>query len=172
MAVVTNTSPVIVLAKIQRLELLKDLYESVLMPPSVKVECIDKGKQSGAKDVVEIENGLRQGWIQLVNLDREQMHQVKGLIDGARIGFGEAEALVLAKSKNILAVLDDKEARAIAKSWNIEYTSTVMVLYEAFERRLIGYDELVEDLAKLTKVMWISTDVVTEIIKKAEKVRK
>jgi predicted nucleic acid-binding protein len=172
MVVVTNTSPVIVLAKIRRLELLRDLHGSVLMSPNVKVECVDKGKQTGVKDVLEIENGLRQGWIQLVNLDKEQMRQVKGLIDGARIGFGEAEALVLAKSKNILVVLDDKEARAIAKSWNLEYTSTVMVLYEAFERSLISYDELVEDLAKLTKVMWISTDVVTEIIRKAEKVRK
>jgi predicted nucleic acid-binding protein len=64
------------------------------------------------------------------------------------------------------------EARAIAKSWNLEYTSTVMVLYEAFERSLTSYDELVEDLTKLTRVMWISTDVVTEIIRKAEKVRK
>jgi predicted nucleic acid-binding protein len=172
MVVVTNTSPVIVLAKIRRLELLRDLHGSVLMSPNVKVECVDKGKQTGVKDVLEIENGLRQGWIQLVNLDKAQMRQVKGLIDGARIGFGEAEALVLAKSKNILVVLDDKEARAIAKSWNLEYTSTVMVLYEAFERSLISYDELVEDLAKLTKVMWISTDVVTEIIRKAEKVRK
>jgi len=46
------------------------------------------------------------------------------------------------------------------------------VLYEAFVKNLISYDELIEDLAKLAKVMWISTDVITEIIKRAEKVRK
>ncbi|MCJ7505393.1 hypothetical protein MUP05_02820 [Candidatus Bathyarchaeota archaeon] len=88
------------------------------------------------------------------------------------IGMGEAETLVLARSRNALAVLDDKEARAIAKSWNLEYTSTLMVLYEAFAKNLIGYDELVEDLAKLTKIMWISTDVITDIIRRAKEVKK
>jgi len=66
------------------------------------------------------------------------------------IGLGEAEALVLAKSRKALAVLDDKEARAIVKCWNLEYTSTLTVLFEAFERKLVSYDELVEDLAKRT----------------------
>jgi hypothetical protein len=44
-----------------------------------------------------------------------------------------------------------------------------MVLYEAFVKNLISYDELVEDLAKLTRVMWISTDVTTDVIKRAKK---
>jgi len=47
-----------------------------------------------------------------------------------------------------------------------------MVLYEAFAKNLIGYDELVEDLAKLTKIMWISTDVITGIIRRAKEVKK
>jgi predicted nucleic acid-binding protein len=65
-----------------------------------------------------------------------------------------------------------KKLGAIAKSWDLELTSTVMVLYEAFIKDLISYDELVEDLAKLTRVMWISTDVITEVIKRAKKVVK
>jgi len=34
-------------------------------------------------------------------------------------------------------------------------------------KQRINYDELVEDLAKLTKVMGISADIITEIIKSA-----
>lgn len=171
MPVVTNPSPVIILARISRLQLLKELYGIVFMSPSVKVECIDRRKGAGAEDVLEIEKGVSQGWIQLVSLNREEM-QVRSLTDEARIGLGDAEALVLAKSRNALAVLDDKEARAIAKSWNLEYTSTLIVLYEAFVKSLISYDELVDDLAKLTRIMWISTDVVTEIIRRAKEVKK
>lgn len=172
MPVVTNTSPVIVLARIRRLQLLKELYGNVLMPPSVKVECIDSGKEAGAADVLDVENGVKQGWVQLVSLDKEEMRQARRLMDEARIGLGEAEALVLAKSRNALVVLDDKEARAVAKGWNLECTSTLMVLYEAFVKSLISYDELVEDLSKLTRIMWISTDVVTEIIRRAKEVKK
>jgi predicted nucleic acid-binding protein len=93
-------------------------------------------------------------------------------MDRARIGLGEAEALVLAKSRNALALLDEKEARAIAKGWNLRYAGTLMVLYEAFEKQLMSYDELLEDLAKLTRVMWISTDVITELIRRARKLKK
>jgi len=170
--VVTNTSPAIVLARIRRLGLLKELYGTVLISPSVRVECVDRGREMGATDVLEIEDGIRQGWIQPVHLSRDEMQDARRLIDRARIGLGEAEVLVLAKNRNALAVLDDKEARAIAKSWNLEYTGTVMVLYEAFEKGLISYEELVEDLAKLTRIMWISTEVITEIIRRAREVRR
>jgi len=34
------------------------------------------------------------------------------------------------------------------------------------------WDELIDDLAKLAKVTWISTDVITEVIKRAKKVMK
>jgi len=93
-------------------------------------------------------------------------------MDRARIGLGEAEALVLAKGRNAWALLDDKEARAIAKGWNLRYAGTLIVLYEAFEKQLMSYDELLEDLAKLTRVMWISTGVITELIRRARELKK
>jgi len=172
MPAVTNTSPVIPLARIGRLRLLRELYGSVLMPPFVKSECMDRGRETGAKDVPEIEKAIGEGWVQLVSLNRAETREAKRLLDEARIGQGEAEALVLSKRRHALAVLDDKEARAIAKGWNLEYTSTVMVLFEAFTRKLVSYDELIEGLAKLSGIMWISTDVVTEIIRRAKEVRR
>ncbi|MCS4541181.1 MAG: hypothetical protein HY929_02475 [Euryarchaeota archaeon] len=48
-------------------------------------------------------------------------------------------------------------------------SSTVMVLYEAFVKKLISYDELIEALTEASKIMWISTDVITEIIKKVRR---
>ncbi len=44
-----------------------------------------------------------------------------------------------------------------------------MVLYEAHIKNLISFDTLVDDLNKLAKIMWISTDVITEVIKKARR---
>lgn len=172
MPVVSNTSPLVLLAKIRRLTLLKELYGEVLVPPSVKIECIDRGKEQGARDVEEIEKGVRKGWISLVKLSGKQRQQAVNLVGKARLGMGEAEALVLARDRKVMAILDDKEARALAESWDLDYTSTVMVFYEAYVRKLVSYDELVEDLAKLTKVMWISTDVIAEIIRRAGEVKR
>ena len=97
---------------------------------------------------------------------------MRRLVGEARVGFGEAEALTLAKDKGIPLILDDKEARALGKSWDLEFTSSVIVLYEAFIKNLISYDELVEDLAKLTRVIWISTDIITDVIRRAKRVVK
>ena len=47
-----------------------------------------------------------------------------------------------------------------------------MVLYEAFVKNHISYDELIDDLAKLTRVIWISTDVITDVIRRAKRVVK
>ena len=69
MAVTSNTSPLIALAKIRRLQLLKDLYGSVVMPPFVKVECIDNGKEIGAPDAYEIEKAVQEGWIKSATLE-------------------------------------------------------------------------------------------------------
>lgn len=152
--------------------MLKDLYGNVFISPFVKVESVDKGRELGASDALEIERAINEGWIKVAKLTRKQSQNIRRLVSEARIGFGEAGALTLARDKGMIAILDDNEARAIAKSWNLKYTSTVMVLYEAFVKNLISYDELIEDLAKLAKVMWISTDVITEVIKRAKKVVK
>lgn len=172
MSVTSNTSPIIALAKIGRLRLLRTLYGTVLISPFVKVEGVDRGKELGAPDALEIEGAINEGGIKVARLTREQNMRIRGLVTEARIGFGEAGALTLARDKGLMAILDDKEARAIAKSWNLEYTSTIMVLYEAFVKNLISYDELIEDLAKLTRVMWIDTDVITEVIRRAKMARR
>ena len=172
MSITSNTSPIIALAKIGRLKMLKDLYGTVVISRFVKVESVDRGKELGATDALEIERAINEGWIKVADLTRRQKQTVQRLVSEARVGLGEAEALTIARDEKVPILLDDKEARAIAKSWDLELTSTVMVLYEAFIKDLISYDELVEDLAKLTRVMWISTDVITEVIKRAKKVVK
>lgn len=169
MPVTSNTSPIVALAKIGRLVLLRKLYDTVFIPPFVKVESVDKGKKVGAPDALEIERAIDEGWIKVAKLTQKQNLKIQSLIGETKIGLGEAGALILARDEEMMVILDDKEARIIAKSWRLEYTGTVMVLYEAFVKKLISYDELIEDLTKLTRVMWISTDVITEVIRRAKK---
>ena len=95
----SDTSPIIALAHIRRLELVKTLYGSVLIPPSVKTECIDRGRAIGARDVYEIEKRLQQGWITVVPLGKNSEREATQLMARARIGQGKAEAIMLAKER-------------------------------------------------------------------------
>lgn len=55
MAIASDSSPLIALARIKRLGFLKELYKEVVIPPVVKVECFDKDKANGAQDAYKIE---------------------------------------------------------------------------------------------------------------------
>lgn len=54
--IVSNAGPLIHLTKIGRLKLLKELFESVIIPRTVKIEVVDRGKEKGAPDAFLIEN--------------------------------------------------------------------------------------------------------------------
>lgn len=169
MPVVSNVSPIILLAKVKRLELLRDIYGTVEITPSVKVEVVDRGKHTEDWDATEIEAAIQVGSVKVANLSKSQTREANKLVRDVKVGIGEAETLLLARDRKRMVILDDKEARSMAKAWGLEYTGTVMVLYEAFVKKLLTYDELINELAKFTKLMWISTDVIAEIIKKARR---
>ncbi len=168
MPITSNSSPLIALAQIGRLRLLKDLYGTVLIPPAVQVECIDRGRAIGAPDVHEIEKAVQEGWIQLTHLAKNWRTQARRLMQQAQIRPGEAEALIVARGKQMALILDDAEARAIARSLNIHHLGTLMVPYEAFARRLISYQKLVAILIDLSKVLWVSPAVIAEILRRAQ----
>lgn len=100
MKVTSNTSPLIALAKIGRLPLLQKLY-GIIISPFVKIESVEKGKELGASDALEIEKAIDQGWIIVAELTIEQDKMVQRLIGEMRIGLGEAGTLTLAKEKKI-----------------------------------------------------------------------
>ncbi len=47
MTAVSNAGPLIHLAKIGRLNLLKDIFNEIVIPRTVKEEVIDRGKEKG-----------------------------------------------------------------------------------------------------------------------------
>ena len=72
MPITSNTSPIIALAKVGRLKLLKDLYGTVIISPFVKVESVDRGKELGASDAIEIERAIDEGWIKVAKTSKIQ----------------------------------------------------------------------------------------------------
>jgi len=63
--VIVNTSPIITLSLAGRLELLRDIYQSVLIPPTVRKEVLHGGTR--AIGVAELR---RADWIQVEKIQR------------------------------------------------------------------------------------------------------
>ncbi|TCO08272.1 DUF3368 domain-containing protein [Natronoflexus pectinivorans] len=152
--VVSNTTPIISLLKINRLDLLHKLYSQIHIPFAVYQE-IEAGKAKPYyKDLSEFD------WIEILNITDRQA--VKYFLD---LDAGEAEAIVLATEiGSDLIILDEKLGRYYAKHAELKVTGTLGVLIKAKNKGLI--QELKPLLDELTdKEVWISEKLKREVLK-------
>lgn len=126
--VISNTTPIIALAVIDRLELLRELYTEVLIPPAVYAEVIAGGaSRAGAAEL------LRAHWIRTVPLTDPRRAAL--LVD---LDQGEAEAIALAQELNAdLLIVDERLARRHAQRLGLTITGTLGILLKAKQRGLV-----------------------------------
>ena len=123
MLIVSDTSPILNLVAIERLELLKDLYGSIVIPPAVSAELHDNGIF------------LATDWIQVVEpLNRAAVEALRADLDA-----GESEAIVLAQQLNAsLLLTDERLGRRAATQLGLDVTGLLGILAEARKRGLIS----------------------------------
>lgn len=168
MAIIADSSALIGMVRIAHLELLRKLYKRVLVPQSVYNEVVMEGKRLRKTGVEEIEKAIQAGWIKMVSLSKGQLNKVEAYRASGEMGKGEAEAIALARSRRLPVIVDDRYARELADSLGLEFLGTGAVLLEAYISRLLSKKEFAESLRELGKVMWLSPDVVAELLGLAE----
>lgn len=123
MRVVSNTSPLILLSKIERLELLIQLYGEILVPPAVFAEIEEKP----GPEVDAIRRVKEAGQIRVQSVADGDLRDVP-----AELGPGERESIALALGTGAeLILLDDQEGRVLARRRGLAVSGTVGVLVEA-----------------------------------------
>jgi len=126
---VCNTSPLILLAKIHRLALLKRLYDEVIVPQAVLKE-LEARPATEEKGVRALLQGRK---LHLKRASKRALREVP-----AELGRGEREAIALAlESKADLVILDDRQGRRVARAKGLAVTGTLGLLIEAREKGLI-----------------------------------
>jgi predicted nucleic acid-binding protein len=155
--VVSNTTPLISLLKLSRLNLLKELYGTIIIPNAVFQE-IEAGKDKEYyRDLLKID------WIHIIEIQDRQA--VKYFLD---LDAGEAEAIVLATELNAdLIILDEKLGRHYAKHADLTITGTIGILIKAKKQGLIK--TLRPLLIELTqKNVWLNNLLIQEILKEVD----
>ena len=161
--IVSNATPLIYLARIGRLDLLKTLFREIHIPKEVKEEVIDNGKLLGKKDAYIIEQAVKIGWI--------IVEKPKMLETHIELHEGEASAIALATQlKAEWVLLDESKARTAAKLLGNMPLGTVGVLLLALQKKKITYEEFLASLESLIKEGFrLGSDVFAEIVSSAEK---
>jgi len=158
--VVSNSSPLIALAKIGKLHILKEVLGEIVIPKAVWYEVVVRGRgKPGAEEVEKAD------WIKVKEVkDRLSVEVLKGEIE-----VGEAEAIVLAKEVDAdLLIMDEKIPRIIAESIGLTVIGSLAILYVAKKRGLIegDFDEIIEELR--SKGVRFSDDVIDKLKRKWE----
>ncbi|MBL7164416.1 MAG: DUF3368 domain-containing protein [Anaerolineales bacterium] len=124
--VISDSSTLIHLTAIGKLDLLREFYDNIILPTAVWQEVVIEGeKRSGA---VEVQQAHDSGWIEilepsdqtLLRLLKQELHK------------GEAEAIALALELGAdLVLLDETEARKVAELYQLQKTGVVGLLIRA-----------------------------------------
>ena len=167
---VSDSSPLIGMVAIGRLELLKDLYSEVFLPDAVYGEVVVEGKRLRKSGAEEVQRAVNSGWIKLTVLTAAEVSMANGY-EGGGLGRGEAQAIAVARSRGLRVILDDRHARQLAESLGLEFVGTAGVLLERFLRGFLTKGQLAGSLRDLGKVIWLSPEVVAELLRLAEEER-
>jgi predicted nucleic acid-binding protein len=170
--IISDSSPLICISKIGQLGIVQKLYSQVLIPDSVHYEVVVQGRRLRKAGVEVIESAIQSGWIKVTALTQDDLDNVEKFKTGGEIGKGEAEAITLAMRLGLPLILDDKYARALANILGLEFQGTVAVILEAYTRGLLNKNEFIVSLRELGKVMWLSPEVMVEVLRLAEEVER
>jgi predicted nucleic acid-binding protein len=128
--VIADSSCLIGLSKIGKLQILHDLFGTVLIPEKVYQEVVVSGR--GRPGAEEVKNA---SWIET----RTVQNQLAVRVFQLHLGGGESEAISLAvECAADFLILDDLKARQIAEELGLSVVGTVAVLYKSSEKGLLG----------------------------------
>lgn len=134
MIVVSNSSPLIALAKIGEFNLLHSLYEELSIPQAVREEVVVIGENPDEKNRPGSEELRAANWIRRVQVSNlAAVRLLRERLDG-----GESEAIVLALELNAdLLLIDEARGRRVARAQGINTSGTVGTLVAAKRQGLI-----------------------------------
>lgn len=169
--IVADATVLIALAKMGRLELLRQVYDRVVIGGEVQKEVLHQGKAIAAPGVEHIDRAVEEGWIEVTRLTVREKKVMLRILKSTRLGEGEGESIALAHSRELMLIVDDREARALAATMRLQFLGTAGVLLEAFLKGHLTYEQLEDAVKGLSRVLWLSPAVGTEILRRAREAR-
>lgn len=170
MPAVSNTSPLIWLSKIGKLNLLKTIYGEVLIPEEVYREAVERGLEEGFSDALVIKEGVDQGWIKISRLSESMVLLCQRIMEHAlEVHLGEVQAMILAREANMLLLMNESSGRAFAEAWGLEVRGTIHVVLKALREELLHKDEAREAVLRLIdKGFRIEPRLLTRVLREIE----
>jgi predicted nucleic acid-binding protein len=126
--VIVNNTPLVTFWAIGRLDILRSLFDEILIPVAVRDEFLATEKESRRRTLRE------ESWIRVVEVQNSRRIQSFVGLDA-----GETEVLVLAEEQDAsLILIDERKARRFAERMGLPISGTLGILLLAKEEKVIS----------------------------------
>lgn len=129
------------LAKIERLELLNQVFDQVSTTPSV-IEELHRGGVSGYDFVERIDavKSYNDGWLHIDSLTEDELSQAEDTVDGS-LSMTDAECITVAENRGKKLLTDDRHVGEIASQKGVEIWDLKLFLEACIHKELIETEE-------------------------------
>lgn len=165
--VICDSSSLILIAKIESLDMFIDIFEEILIPEAVFFEVVTKGKEYKKLDAFLVEKRIEEGKIKVVKIDN--LSEKAKIMNNFNIHEGEAEALIiyLEKKADLLSTDDNKTIR-VCKILKIRYFTTLSFIFLLYNKKRISKEKSLLKINTLEKIGWYKKEVINYFIEKIE----
>jgi len=149
-SVVSDAGPLIHLAQMNKLFLLREIFKGVTITSVVKREVVDVGIDLGYDDALIVKRAVEEGWISVKDIAGEVASAVERLARSENISGSDAETLLYARESEAEAILvDERVLSDLARMYGFSVWSTWTILLEALGRGLIEFSEVESAIGEL-----------------------
>jgi predicted nucleic acid-binding protein len=162
--IVSNAGSLMVLAKLNLLHLLKQLYGRVYVARSVYDETVVEGMRQGYEDAGTLFLFLSQMDWHPKEIDAAE---IPASIRQMHLDRGERDTLALAAAMgSSLVLIDEAEGRQAARDWGLRTRGSLGILVEAYCRNLLEAEQLRLAFAEIIRRqdIWINPALVKRLL--------
>ena len=163
--IVSDASPLILLAKTELLEGFLDAFpEPVVIPPAVEFECCENRASFDAKLIASLIKGKR---IAVRTVGRRAgFERIRREFN---LGVGEAEAIALAQlNKARLIAIEDKNGVNACKILKLSFIGVLGILIRMREMELVSREEALRKLEILKSLGRYRADIIEHVQQRLE----
>ncbi len=158
MTVISNATPLINFAAINRLDILQVVFDKIIIPHAVYQETT----LSSFPHSQLIIQATQSDWLDVCQVTL-QMNNLS-----ARLDIGEKEVIALAIERNVHKVLlDEKEARRVAQEFGLQIIGTIGILLLAKKKQVIPQIAPLLDTMIDVAQYWVSKSLYQQVLKQA-----
>ncbi|TKX66960.1 DUF3368 domain-containing protein [Halorubrum sp. GN11GM_10-3_MGM] len=169
MSWVFDATPLIYLAKAERLDVIDTLDEPRVVPEAVYREVVTAGVKEGYDDARRIERAVEDGLVDVVVVDTDDSPVATRLARHPGLSDADVSVLACADARDAIAVMDESVGRSAAEVEDVETRGTAYLVLAAVRDGTLSTAEGRDTVDAMIDHGWyVAPDVYTKIVEKLE----